>query len=83
MMVSRENPDMETIQLSKHIGADGMLKLEMLVGANVECDITIRVRRKLSQDEWRAFLDETAGSLADDPIERNQPPYPDVRDEIE
>jgi hypothetical protein len=74
---------METIQLSKHIGADGLLKLEMLVGSNVDCDIFIRVRPKLSQEEWRAFLEATAGSLADDPIERNQPLYPDVRDEIE
>jgi hypothetical protein len=74
---------MDTIQLSKQIGADGILKLEMLVGANVDCDITIRVRPKLSQKEWRAFIEATAGSLADDPIERNQPLYPDVRDEIE
>ena len=74
---------MEMIQLSKHIGEDGFLRLEMLVGANVDCDIVIRVRPKLSQDEWRAFVEATAGSLADDPIERNQPPYPDARDEIE
>ena len=74
---------METIQLSKHIGKDGILKLEMLVGSNVECDITIRVRPKLSQAEWRAFLERTAGSLADDPIERDQPPLPPIRDGVE
>lgn len=32
---------------------------------------------------WADFLALTYGSLADDPIERNQPLYPDVRDEIE
>jgi len=32
---------------------------------------------------WEQFIDLTYGSLADDPIERNQPPFPDVRDEIE
>lgn len=32
---------------------------------------------------WEQFLDLTYGSLADDPIERNQPLYPDVRDELE
>ena len=29
------------------------------------------------------YFDETYGSLADDPIERNQPPHPDVRDTLE
>ncbi len=32
---------------------------------------------------WADFLALTYGSLADDPIERNQPFYPDERDEIE
>ncbi len=32
---------------------------------------------------WTDFLALTYGSLADDPIERNQPLYPDIRDEIE
>jgi hypothetical protein len=32
---------------------------------------------------WEQFIGLTYGSLADDPIERNQPLYPDVRDEIE
>jgi hypothetical protein len=81
--MNRMDAVMETIQLSKRIGADGILKLEMLVGANADCDITIRVRPKLSQEEWRAVVEATAGSLADDPIERNQPPYLDVRDDIE
>ncbi|MEP0761668.1 MAG: hypothetical protein HRF48_02930 [Chloroflexota bacterium] len=48
------------------------------MGANVDCDIVIRVRPRLSQEKWRAFLEATAGSLADDPIERNQPLYPGV-----
>lgn len=32
---------------------------------------------------WEEFLDLTYGSLADDPIERNQPLQADVRDDIE
>lgn len=32
---------------------------------------------------WDQFLDLTYGSLTDDPIERDQPLQPDVRDEIE
>lgn len=32
---------------------------------------------------WEQFLNLTYGSLADDPIERNQPQFADTRDEIE
>lgn len=32
---------------------------------------------------WEQFIDLTYGSLADDPIERDQPLEPDIRDEIE
>lgn len=32
---------------------------------------------------WEQFIDLTYGSLADDPIEREQPPFPDMRDTIE
>jgi len=32
---------------------------------------------------WQQFLDLTYGSLAHDPLERDQPLLPDVRDEIE
>lgn len=35
------------------------------------------------QIPWEQFVELTYGSLADDPIERNQPLHPDVRDEIE
>jgi len=77
-MTSRKDAGVETIQLSKQIGADGILRLEMLVGANADCDITIRVRPKLSQEEWHAFIEATAGSLADAPIQRwSQPPLED------
>ena len=29
------------------------------------------------------YFDETYGSMADDPLERNQPSQPDVREELE
>jgi hypothetical protein len=74
---------METIQLSRHIGADGVLRLEMLVGPNVHCDITIQVRPRLSPEEWRAFLESTAGILADDPIERGVELPEEQREPIE
>lgn len=32
---------------------------------------------------WEEFVRTTYGIMTDDPIERNQPPHPDVRNEIE
>lgn len=62
---------METIQVRQHVGDDGILRLELPVGAvDVDCEVTIVVPSSLKQDDWLAFLEETAGSLADDPIER-------------
>ena len=74
----------ETIQLKVHIGADGILRIELPVGvANVDLDVVVVYNIKQDQAEWEAFIDTTYGSLAHDPIERpEQPPY-DVRDEIE
>jgi hypothetical protein len=75
---------METIIFRKHVGDDGILKLELPIGeTNVDCEISITVRSKMSQDEWAAFIEETAGSLADDPIERPAALPLDIRDEIE
>jgi hypothetical protein len=38
---------------------------------------------ELSREEWLKFVDITAGSLSDAPIERLPQGEPDVRDEIE
>ncbi len=51
-------------------------------------DLSTALRQDLETEAykhipWQQFIDLTYGSLADDPIERNQPPFPDVRDEIE
>jgi hypothetical protein len=35
----------------------------------------------MTQEEWRAFIDETAGSLADDPIERGDQGIIQIRNE--
>lgn len=75
---------MTTIQIAAHVGEDGILKLELPVEANADYEIIIKSRRrKLTHDEWLAFIDETAGSLADHPIERLPQPSLDIRDELE
>jgi hypothetical protein len=74
---------METIKLKSHIGKDGILKLEMPAGiSDVDCEVTVTIKPKLSQAEWVAFLEETAGILADDPIERGSQGEYETRDEL-
>jgi hypothetical protein len=74
---------METIRLNTHVGHDGILKLELPLGVkDVDCEVTITLQPPLSKEEWLRFIDETAGSLADDPIERLPQGEPDRRDEI-
>lgn len=74
---------METIKLNTHVGEDGILKLEVPLDVkDVDCEVTITLQTPMSQEEWHRFIDETAGSLADDPIERLPQGEPDQRDEI-
>jgi len=62
---------METIKMKAHIGKDGFLKIAMPAGvADVDCDVLVTVSRQMTHEEWNRFVDMTAGSLADDPIER-------------
>lgn len=65
---------MATIRLTAHIGSDGVLKVETLVGvADVDADVVLiySVQRPVPPDDWAAFVNATYGSLADDPIERH------------
>ncbi len=74
---------METIKLKTHVGSDGILKLEVPVGIyDSDCEVVVVVQPSASQQEWLAFIEETAGSLADDPIERLPQGEHEVRDEI-
>jgi hypothetical protein len=70
----------EAIELTKQMTlAEKVLLLEYLSGS-VRQDIETEAYRHMP---WEQFIDLTYGSLADDPIERNQPLDYDVRDEIE
>ena len=70
----------EAVQLTDRMTlAEKILLLEYL-SASLKQDIETEAYKHMP---WEQFLELTYGSLADDPIERNQPLYPDVRDEIE
>lgn len=70
----------EALQLTQKMTiAEKLLLLEYLSSA-VRHDIETEAYRQMP---WEQFIDLTYGSLADDPIERNQPLEFDIRDEIE
>jgi hypothetical protein len=70
----------EVVQLTNRMTlAEKVLLLEHLSTA-LKYDLEIEAYKHIPCEQ---FLDLTYGSLADDPIERNQPLEPDVRDEIE
>ncbi len=68
----------EAIQLTNRLTlAEKVLLLEHL-STVLKQDLEIEAYKHIP---WEQFLDLTYGSLADDPIERDQPLAPDVRDE--
>ncbi len=70
----------EAIQLTSRMSlAEKVLLLEHL-STLLKHDLETEAYKHIP---WEQFIELTYGSLAHDPIERNQPPYPDVRDEIE
>ena len=70
----------QALELTKRMTlAEKVLLLEQLSAA-VKVDVETEAYRHMP---WEQFLALTYGSLADDPIERNQPTTFDVRDEIE
>jgi hypothetical protein len=68
---------METIKTHARVGKDGLLNLEVLV--------VIQPIPAMDENraEWLAFLEQTAGSLSDDPIERPPQGDYDVREPVE
>lgn len=62
---------MNAIKLKAHIGHDGILQLDVPMGVkDVDCEVIVTVPPHMTAEEWNNFIDRTANSLADDPIER-------------
>jgi hypothetical protein len=70
----------EAVQLANRLSLVEKVRLLEHLSAALKHDLEIEAYRHIP---WEQFLDLTYGSLADDPIERDQPPRPDVRDVIE
>lgn len=70
----------ETLQLTTRLSIVEKVRLLEHLSTALKYDLEIEAYKHIP---WEQFLELTYGSLADDPIERNQPLEPDVRDEIE
>jgi hypothetical protein len=70
----------EAIQLTNRLSLVEKVRLMEHLSAALKHELELEAYKNMP---WEQFLDLTYGSLADDPIERDQPPAPDVRDEIE
>ncbi len=80
---------MQTITLKARADSNGMVKLEIptdLADRDVEIVLVMQPLAIEPLDDMGypiGYFEETYGIFADDPLERNQPPSPDVRDEME
>lgn len=70
----------DAIQLTNRMSLVEKVRLLEHITAALKHDLEIEAYKHIP---WEQFIELTYGSLAHDPIERNQPPEPDVRDEIE
>lgn len=80
---------MQTLTLKARADKNGVVRLEIPTEtADQDIEIVL-VMQPVEPEPLDAmgyplgYFEETYGMFADDPIERNQPPYPDVRDELE
>jgi hypothetical protein len=67
----------EAIQLTERLTLVEKVRLLEHLSTTLKHDLEIEAYRHIP---WEQFLDLTYGSLADDPIERNQPLQPHIRD---
>lgn len=76
---------METIKIQTHVGSDGVLTLQLpseMAGQELEVLVTVHPKEK--KHVWPpGYFDRTAGSLADDPIERPPQGHYETRDALE
>ncbi|NJL55605.1 hypothetical protein HC928_10710 [bacterium] len=74
---------MQTIKLDARVGQDGVLKLELpLDVTDVDLEVLVVVQRKERRGWPPGYFERTAGSLADDPIERPSQGEVEKRDRV-
>lgn len=70
----------QAVQITSRLTLNDKVRLLAHLSTALQQDLTLEAYKHIP---WEQFLNITYGSLAHDPIERNQPVYPDTRDDIE
>ena len=70
----------EAVQLTNRMSLTDKVRLLEHLSTSLKHHLELEAYKHIP---WDQFLELTYGSLADDPVERNQPLHPDMRDEIE
>lgn len=70
----------EAIEITRRLNLAEKARLLEFLSLAIKQDIELEAYKSIP---WEQFIDLTYGSLAHDPIERQQPSQPDIRDEIE
>lgn len=70
----------QAVELVSRMTLADKAQLLQFLSTSLRDDLTTEAYKHMPKEE---FIKLTYGSLADDPIERNQPLRPDVRDQIE
>ena len=77
---------MSTVVITSKVGADGVLHLDVPVGAasaNQEVKVTIQaLPPRMTQEEWREFIQRSAGSITDPTFRRHEQGEYEKRDEL-
>jgi hypothetical protein len=73
-------PYEEALQLTDRLSLVEQVQLLEHLSSHLKQSLQLEAYRHIP---WEEFLERTYGSLAHDPIERDQPPEADVRDPIE
>lgn len=73
----------EALQLTNRLTLVEKAQLIAYLSTALKQDLEVKDEAVDEMGYPLGYFEETYGSMADDPIERNQPPHPDMRDKIE
>jgi hypothetical protein len=85
----RGGPGMNRMVVKSKVGSDGVLHLALPVGveeADKEVQITVEPlnpKKEMTQEEWEAWVDSTAGSITDPTFIRHPQGELEERDSFE
>jgi hypothetical protein len=85
MAVGFGGPIMGRVEVMSKVGSDGVLRLAVPLPADAGRDVKVTVEPvppPMTQEEWQAFIRQTAGSITDPEFRRWEQGEPEERDPL-